>query len=215
MFFSTITVFTFSNRQICKQIKFVCLNCHCFKHQYFNVSTCHVCLFQFSNKAKRFVHCGSFQFLIWLFNFNVSHLFLFSIILFSNISTCIKPTTFQTSAIQIYTCPFFKIANFQNSSCSNINVVVFVSSTFHFVVVVLRFKQTTKHKHFQNFMFFNFKNKNNNTTRLPFWSTKNTYSCDEHNFIFKIWGNPLPESCVGLFTTLCTGWILKSRTRNT
>ena len=27
-------------------------------------------------------------------------------------------------------------------------------------------------------------------------------------------GNPLPESCVMLFTTLCTGWILKKRTRN-
>ncbi len=25
-------------------------------------------------------------------------------------------------------------------------------------------------------------------------------------------GNPLPESFVGLFTTLCTGWILKKRT---
>ena len=25
--------------------------------------------------------------------------------------------------------------------------------------------------------------------------------------------NPLPESCVGLFTTLCTGWILKKRTK--
>ncbi len=26
-------------------------------------------------------------------------------------------------------------------------------------------------------------------------------------------GNPLPESCVMIFTTLCTGWILKKRTR--
>ncbi len=26
-------------------------------------------------------------------------------------------------------------------------------------------------------------------------------------------GNPLPESCVTLFITLCTGWILKKRTR--
>jgi hypothetical protein len=25
--------------------------------------------------------------------------------------------------------------------------------------------------------------------------------------------NPLPESCVGLFITLCTGWILKKRTK--
>ena len=26
-------------------------------------------------------------------------------------------------------------------------------------------------------------------------------------------GNPLPESCAMLFTTLCTGWILKKRAR--
>ena len=30
-----------------------------------------------------------------------------------------------------------------------------------------------------------------------------------------MWGNPLPESCVGLFITLCKGWILKKRTKNT
>ncbi len=29
-----------------------------------------------------------------------------------------------------------------------------------------------------------------------------------------MWGNPLPESCVGLFITLCTGWILKKLTKN-
>ncbi len=28
-----------------------------------------------------------------------------------------------------------------------------------------------------------------------------------------MWENPLPESCAMLFTTLCTGWILKQRTR--
>ncbi len=28
-------------------------------------------------------------------------------------------------------------------------------------------------------------------------------------------GNPLPESCVGLLTTLCTRWILRKRTRKT
>ncbi len=27
-----------------------------------------------------------------------------------------------------------------------------------------------------------------------------------------MWGNPRPESCVMLFTTLCKGWILKTRT---
>ncbi len=47
------------------------------------------------------------------------------------------------------------------------------------------------------------------TARLPFGSTKKTESCDTNNFISNIWGNPLPESCVGLFITLCTEWILQ------
>ena len=42
---------------------------------------------------------------------------------------------------------------------------------------------------------------------------RNVSNCDKHNSIETIWGNPLPESCVMLFTTLCTGWILKARTR--
>ena len=47
--------------------------------------------------------------------------------------------------------------------------------------------------------------------RLPFGSTKNL-KLRQKNFIRKIQGNPLPESCAMLFITLCTGWILKKRT---
>ena len=65
---------------------------------------------------------------------------------------------------------------------------------------------------FQNLKFHNFEIQicifSNYTARLQFWSTKQTWSCDKNNSIWKIRGNPLPESCVGLFTTLCTGRIL-------
>ena len=63
---------------------------------------------------------------------------------------------------------------------------------------------------FQNFNIQNCKF-SNYTARLPFWSTKKTWCCDKTNFIWKIRGNPLPESCVGLSSTFCTGWILKKR----
>ncbi len=36
----------------------------------------------------------------------------------------------------------------------------------------------------------------------------------QKQFHMKDTGIPLPESCAMLFTTLCTGWILKKRTRN-
>ncbi len=52
------------------------------------------------------------------------------------------------------------------------------------------------------------------TAQLPFGSTK------KHNvmikyitYVYNLQGNPLPESCIGLFITLCTEWILKKRTR--
>ncbi len=35
----------------------------------------------------------------------------------------------------------------------------------------------------------------------------------QNKSVWTIQGNPLPESCAMLFTTLCTGWNLKKRTR--
>ena len=52
------------------------------------------------------------------------------------------------------------------------------------------------------------------TARLPFGSTKKNVKLRQKQFHMKDMGNPLPESCVMLFTTLCTGWILKKNTRN-
>ena len=49
------------------------------------------------------------------------------------------------------------------------------------------------------------------TTRLPFGSTKKRKVVTKTILYKNIRENPLPESCVGLFITLCTGWILKKR----
>ena len=35
-----------------------------------------------------------------------------------------------------------------------------------------------------------------------------------NQFYIKYIGNPLPESCVGLFITLCTEWILTKHAKN-
>ncbi len=49
--------------------------------------------------------------------------------------------------------------------------------------------------------------------RLRFGSTTKRNVATETNLYKRYWGNPLPESCVRLFITLCIGYILKKRTR--
>ncbi len=82
-------------------------------------------------------------------------------------------------------------------------------STFHNFKFTIFKNKHIKHIANSNYCFFKF---SNYTARLPFWSTKKTWCCDTTNFIWKIRGNPLPESCAMLFTTLCTGWSLEKRT---
>ncbi len=56
----------------------------------------------------------------------------------------------------------------------------------------------------------------NYATPLPVGTTqKTTQSCDKNNLIWKIRGNPLPESCVGLSITLCTELIVEKHIKAT
>ena len=45
------------------------------------------------------------------------------------------------------------------------------------------------------------------------WGHPQKWSYDKINFIYNIWGNPFPESYVGLCIALCNEWILKKHIR--
>ena len=92
-----------------------------------------------------------------------------------------------------------------------VNFIISKFQNFKFQIIKTANFQNCQISNFHNFKF-RICDFSNYTARRPFWSTKKTWCCDKTNFIWKIRGNPLPESCVWLFTTLCTGWILKKRT---
>ena len=119
---------------------------------------------------------------------------------------------FRTYEISKFTISTFQNSKFQNYKIQKIRIIQLRIQNFkiqHFKIQNAT-NQNFKILTFQHFNITNCKC-SNCTARLPFWSTKKTWCCDKTNFIWKIRGNPLPEICVRLFTTLCTGRILKTR----
>ncbi len=114
----------------------------------------------------------------------------------------------------------FKLSKFQSFKLNDFKIYIFQTKhkkrePQHFTIQTFRVSKLiivfyNKHTHLFFFIIFYICSKY--TARPPFWSTTNCKVATKSNFIWKIRGNPLPESCVGLFITLCTGWILKKRT---
>ena len=109
----------------------------------------------------------------------------------------------------------FKISNFK---ISNYNISNFRIPNFKFEISKLQNSNISKFKISKN---PNFKISKFHNSKLHLFfklhgpasilEYQQTWCCDKTNFIWKIRGNPLPEICVRLFTTLCTGRILNKR----
>ena len=132
-----------------------------------------------------------------------------------------KISDFQNFKIQDFKIQFFKNQNFKISEFETNKISKFQNVKIQ-KFKISEFTNSKKRNKIQYFKILNVNIPKFQYSKLQIFKLhglasileyQKTWCCDKTNFIWQIRGNPLPESCVGLFTTLCTGRILKKRSK--